>query len=329
MTDAPAAEPDDDGPWRHRYVAANAARFHVVEAGPEVSDAPLVLLLHGFPQHWWAWRHQLPALADAGHRVAALDLRGAGASDKPPQGRDLPTLARDVAGVVRSLGAQEAIIVGHGLGGAIAWSMPSLHPGVTAAIGALAAPHPLELRARLRRLRPRRTVAWLAYFQLPLLPERAIMRGDLTVRLLREWGATPEWLDAEAEAVYREAMATPFAAHSSMETFRWMVRSMASGEGHLRIALRDQVTVPVLTIAGGADRCLPPRSDQRWLPRMWETTPPLAGPVRRRSIPDAGHFLPEEAPAEVSGILLDWLADLARARAAELAEPDDEDDVSP
>ena len=89
-----------DGPWQHRFVSANGARFHVAEQG----EGPLVLLLHGFPQFWWAWRHQMPALADAGYRVAAMDLRGYGASDKPPRGYDTFTLAADVASVIRSLG---------------------------------------------------------------------------------------------------------------------------------------------------------------------------------------------------------------------------------
>ena len=83
MTDSSAVLVD--GPWQHRFVSANGARFHVVEAGSDPA-APLVVLLHGFPEHWWAWRHQLPALAAAGYRAVAMDLRGAGASDKPPQG---------------------------------------------------------------------------------------------------------------------------------------------------------------------------------------------------------------------------------------------------
>ena len=113
-----------DGPWRHRFVAANGARFHVAEAG----EGPLVVLLHGFPQHWWCWRDQLTGLADAGYRVAAMDLRGYGASDKPPRGYDTPTLAADVAAVVRSLGEPAATIVGHDWGAFIAWAMPVLFP---------------------------------------------------------------------------------------------------------------------------------------------------------------------------------------------------------
>ncbi|CAM5326085.1 hypothetical protein SANTM175S_10566 [Streptomyces antimycoticus] len=79
-----------DGPWTHRDVAANGARFHIAELG----DGPLVLLLHGFPQFWWTWRHQLPALADAGYRAVAMDLRGVGGSDRTPRGSTRPVRPR-------------------------------------------------------------------------------------------------------------------------------------------------------------------------------------------------------------------------------------------
>src|SRR5262245_64861874 len=104
------------GPWAHRYVAANGARFHVVEAEPATGSAaaPLVLLLHGFAEFWWAWRDQLPALAAAGYRAVAMDLRGYGGSDKTPNGYDPRTLARDVSGVVKALGERSAVVVGHG-----------------------------------------------------------------------------------------------------------------------------------------------------------------------------------------------------------------------
>ena len=85
-----------DGPWEHRFVSANGARFHVAEVG----QGPLVVLLHGFPQFWWAWRDQLTALSEAGYHVAAIDLRGYGASDKPPRGYDTFTLAADVASIL-------------------------------------------------------------------------------------------------------------------------------------------------------------------------------------------------------------------------------------
>ena len=126
----PLPEPDAAiraaGPWTHRDVAANGARFHVVDIG----DGPAVLLLHGFPTFWWTWRRQLIALADAGYRAIAMDLRGYGGSDHPPEGYDPRTMAADVAGVIRCLGEPEAVVVGHGWGGVGAWSTAVLEPEV-------------------------------------------------------------------------------------------------------------------------------------------------------------------------------------------------------
>src|SRR5664280_222189 len=107
------------GPWQHRQVSANGARFHVAEAG----SGPLILLLHGFPEFWWSWRHQLLDLPPAGFRVVAPDLRGYGASDKPPRGYDAYTLSADVAGLVRALGEREAVVVGSDWGGMLAWAV--------------------------------------------------------------------------------------------------------------------------------------------------------------------------------------------------------------
>jgi pimeloyl-ACP methyl ester carboxylesterase len=132
------------GPWQHRDVSANGIRLHVAESGGP--GAPLVVLLHGFPEFWWTWRRQLPALADAGFRAVAVDLRGYGDSDKPPRGYDLWTLAGDVAGLIRALGEPTARVVGHGWGGMIGWTVTALHPRLVAALAVLGAPHPLAVR---------------------------------------------------------------------------------------------------------------------------------------------------------------------------------------
>ena len=118
-----------DGPWTHRDVSANGIRLHVVEAG----GGPLVILLHGFPGFWWSWRHQLATLAGAGFRAVACDLRGYGASDKPPRGYDPMTAAADVAGLVRALGEDRAVLVGQDWGAHIAWTTAALHPTVGSA----------------------------------------------------------------------------------------------------------------------------------------------------------------------------------------------------
>src|SRR5690606_4454037 len=132
-----------EGPWTHRFVTANGTRFHVVEAG----TGPLVLFLHGFPEFWWAWHAVLPAVADAGFRAVAVDLRGYGASDKPPRGYDGYTLAADVTGLIRALGERSAAVVAAGFGGMVAWTAAAFHPRMVRRLVIVAAAHPLRLRA--------------------------------------------------------------------------------------------------------------------------------------------------------------------------------------
>jgi pimeloyl-ACP methyl ester carboxylesterase len=291
---ADAAEILVDGPWQHRFVAANGGRFHVAEAG----EGPAVLLLHGFPEFWWAWRHQLPALAKAGYHAVAMDLRGYGASDKPPRGYDTPTLAADVAGVVRALGHPRAVIVGHDWGGWIAWSMPGLQPRVTRAVAALSMGHPLAMReASLRQLR---AAGRLLGFQLPIAPERSLGDHDGVARVLTEWSADGV-VEAEALERYTRAMQLPFVAHTAVEYYRWAVRSLPRRDGRrFAAAIRDPITVPVLQMHGGRDRWVLPETaaaSGRW----------VAGPARYEVVGSAGHLLPEEAPERVTATLLDWL----------------------
>src|SRR5215210_4601751 len=120
---------------RSHVVSANGIRIHVVEEG----DGPLVLLVHGFPESWYSWRHQLPALAAAGFRAAAIDVRGYGRSSKPVA-VDAYRMTQHVAdnvGVVRALGERQAVIIGHDWGAPIAATSALLRPDVFRALGLL------------------------------------------------------------------------------------------------------------------------------------------------------------------------------------------------
>ncbi len=291
-----------EGPWHHRLVAANGARFHVAEAG----QGPLVVLLHGFPQFWWAWRHQLPALASAGYHAVAMDLRGYGASDKPPRGYDPFTSTADVAGVVRSLGATRAVVIGHGWGGWIAWSMPGLTGSLTHAIAALSMPHPMHWRRSLLHRDRRRIVKELLRLQVPMLPERRLRRGPGVDDALAAW-AGPGYPDAETAHRYRSAMQVPFVAHTSLEYFRWAVRSLPRRDGRrFATVLREPIPVPVLAAHGEFD----PSSVSAWSDPAQGRHPLVTGPLRWDVVPGVGHFLPEEAPAWLTATLIGWLDEL-------------------
>ncbi|PFG44456.1 pimeloyl-ACP methyl ester carboxylesterase [Isoptericola jiangsuensis] len=291
-----------DGPWRHEFVPANGSRFHVATAGPDRThgdDRPLVLLLHGYPQFWWTWRHQLAGLADSGVRVAAMDLRGTGASDKPPTGYDVPTRTRDVAGVVRSLGHEHAVVVGCGTGGILAWATAALQPGITAGVAALSAPHPLRLHVPPRRLLTPAARRLLALTLIPSWPERRLVDGRGVDAVLAAGGgpALPE----DVLARYRDVLRIPFAAHSSTESVRWLTRTSVRPDGRRYLAaLRRPVDVPVLQLHGAEDAF--------WRPESADVDgAALARRFRFEVVPDAGHLLPEQAPRQVTELLTDWL----------------------
>ncbi|MEY9214196.1 alpha/beta hydrolase [Thermobifida halotolerans] len=289
-----------DGPWTHRTVSAGGIRLHVVEAG----EGPLVLLLHGFPQFWWAWERQITALAEAGYRAVAVDLRGYGASDKPPRGYDLFTMASDVAGLVRVLGAPDAAVAGHGVGGLVGWTMSVCHPRTVRRLAVLSAPHPVRLAAAVpRSWHQGWAVRHLLGFQVPVLPERRLVAdgAEAVGRMLRRW-SRPGWPDAETEWRFREAFRIPLVAHCSLECYRWLFRSRFRPDGY-RYLRRMSVpgTVPTLYVHGASDPLVPPataRGTERY----------VSAPYRLRTVERAGHFPHQERPDQVNSLLVEWFS---------------------
>jgi pimeloyl-ACP methyl ester carboxylesterase len=288
-----------DGPWTHREVTANGARFHLAEHGPE--DGPLILLLHGFPEFWWSWRHQLVALGDAGMHVVAPDLRGYGGSDKPPRGYDAYTLSSDVAGMIRALGAPRAHLVGHDWGGLLAWAVATLHPSIVQSLAVIGMPHPVRMRAALAHDAAQlKASSYIGFFQLPRAPEARLVRNDAAYveDLLRRWGG-PGFPDAETSRRCRAAMQISGVAHSAMECYRWAVRSQTrpSGLRFVRLMARG-VQSPVLQVHGALDSCTLPST------ALGSETFAHAG-YDLRMLDGVGHFPHEEAPDVVSKLLLE------------------------
>jgi pimeloyl-ACP methyl ester carboxylesterase len=290
-----------DGPWTHRDINANGIRLHVAEAG----TGPLVLLLHGFPEFWWSWRHQLVAVADAGYHVVAPDLRGYGASDKPPRGYDGPTLASDVAGLVRALGERDAVVVGHDWGGHLGWSVAALHPAVVRRLVVLSIPHPLRWHHALRHDPEQRKASRYALrFQRPWTPERWLVEDDAVniANLLHEWGAQG-FPDAETERRCRDAMQILYTPNRALEYFRWAARSTTRTDGRrYRREMTTPITAPTLQLHGSLDRCILPQTAQG-------SGQYVAADYEWRVLDGLGHFPHEESPELVSGELLRWCKD--------------------
>jgi pimeloyl-ACP methyl ester carboxylesterase len=264
-----------------------------------------VLLLHGFPQFWWAWRHQLPALAEAGYRAVAMDLRGVGGSDRTPRGYDPANLALDVTGVIRSLGEPDAALVGHDLGGYLAWTAAVMRPKLVRRLAVAAMPHPRNWRAALLR-DPRQTVASSAVwgFQRPWLPERRLVADDAEAvgELLRSWSGPRQPEPADVD-VYRRAMTIPSTAHCSIEPYRWLVRSLARPDGiQFNRRMKRPVQVPTLHLHGSLDPVMRTRSAAG-------SGEYVEAPYRWRLFDGLGHFPHEEDPVAFTGELIDWLRD--------------------
>jgi pimeloyl-ACP methyl ester carboxylesterase len=277
--------------------------LHVAELG----TGPLVLLLHGFPEFWWSWRHQLPALAATGRRAVAVDLRGYGDSDKPPRGYDLWTLSGDVAGLIRALGERQADLVGHDWGGILSWCTAALHPRVVRSVTVLATAHPRAMGQALRRDPAQRLAArYLASFQVPWLPERSLTHdGAMLVEGILRTGAGPRWCaSSEFTGVarrYREAMLIPGAAHCALEYYRWVGRSQFRFDGRrLSRAVDRTVRVPVLQLHGAEDPYVLERTARR--SARW-----AGDGYRYEVLPGVGHFVQQEAPEHTTALLTEFL----------------------
>jgi pimeloyl-ACP methyl ester carboxylesterase len=293
-----------EGPWTHRMVRANGIALHVAELG----TGPLVLLLHGFPQFWWGWHQQLLDLADAGFRAVAVDLRGYGASDKPPRGYDSPTLAADMAALVTSLGESNAMVVGTDVGGTLAWTMAASHPRVVRSLVLLGAAHPLRMRHELRLgagPRQRQASAYiLRTFQVPRRSENLLSRDSTWVRALYDrwtgprWRGTPGYVhDVER---YAQAMRIHPVSFCAAEHYRWMVRSLVRSDGRRYAnALRAPIAAPVLHLHGDFDTCVLPSTAQG-------SGQYVTGQYEWRVLDGVGHFAHNEVPDFVSGELIRW-----------------------
>ena len=295
-----------DGPWTHRTVRANGIALHVAEAG----SGPLVLLVHGFPQFWWAWRSQLVALADAGFRAVAVDLRGYGASDKPPRGYDAMTLSDDLAALVASLGEASAVFVGSDLGGDLTWTTAARHPAVVRAAVIVGSAHPLRMRAALRLGtgpdQRRASLHVLRTFQVPRRPEHLLSRDSAWVRSLFDRWSGPRWRGTPGYADdverYAQAMRIHPVSFCAAEHYRWIVRSLPRADGRRFVeAVHRPVLAPVLQLHGDVDTCVLPGTAQG-------SGQYVTGGYEWRLFDGVGHYPHNEVPDAVDTEVVRWAA---------------------
>jgi pimeloyl-ACP methyl ester carboxylesterase len=278
----------------HSRVGVGEVTLHVAEARPAggTKDAPLVVLLHGFPEHWWSWRHQMRALAAAGFWAVAPDMRGYNESDKPAgvHAYEVERLADDVAGLVRALGREDAIVVGHDWGAVVAWNFAQIHPAMTKRLAILNVPHPLAMNRGLRRLEQLKKSWYIFFFQLPGgIPERAIAKDDFAYirRMFRADRFPPEEVEA-----YVDALRVPGALTAALSYYRAVVRRVAKGTARRT----TPIECPVLVIWGDRDR---------YLGRELAEPPARFVPnARVVHLPEANHWVQNVAATEVNELLL-------------------------
>ena len=280
---------------RFERMPGDGVTLHVARAG----EGPPVLLLHGFPEHWYGWRHQIPALAAAGFSVLAPDLRGYNLSDKPAS-RDayrLRHLAADVAALVRATGARRAHVVGHDWGGIIAWAFAAWHPERLGKLAILNAPHPGRYLEEVRRPAQMLRSWYVLLFQLPRLPEMALSasnyRGLRT--MFRSTAVNPHVFSPRDLDEYVSAMSRPGALTAALNYYRANVAR--GGLASVRSARTDAET---LVIWGERD----PALGAELLDGLERFAPDL----RVRRIPTAGHWVQHEAAEDVTRALVEFLA---------------------
>jgi pimeloyl-ACP methyl ester carboxylesterase len=287
---------------------ANGLHFGALAAGP--ASGPLVVLLHGFPELSRSWLHQLPALADAGYRAVAPDLRGYGKTDK--QGPyDIWTLARDVREIIHAQGRQNAVVVGHDWGGGVAYATAMFEPDCVERLVVLNCPHPQLMGDTLLRSPRQLARSWyMFFFQIPGLPEWLLSQGHAVriARALRGGSTVKDAWTREELAHYQDAFSAPANLTGPIGYYRGAFRSFFK----MRKERDRRIRASTLILWGVEDRFLGKEllEPARMAP-FWED----GRAPEVRLIEGAGHFVQNEAPDRVNAGLLSWLGSAQPAAA--------------
>jgi len=284
----------DESNWKHRDVYVNGVRLHVVEAG----SGPLVILLHGFPEYWRSWRHQIPTLVAAGFRVMAPDMRGYNLSAKPRgvKSYSIDLLSADVAALIGEAGVEKAIVAGHDWGGVVAWDVAMRYPDRVEKLIVLNAPHPAIMAREMKKPLQLWRSWYVFFFQLPWLPEMLWRSGQFAAlrSVLRLEPVRRNAFNRRDVLGYIEAQAQPGALTATINYYR---AAMRRAPGVLRRVRR--IRIPTLLIWGERDRYLNPgftHGLEKWVPDLH---------IER--IDDASHFVQNDAPEQVNKLILEFL----------------------
>ena len=270
-----------------RYADIGDIRLHYVEEG----EGPLVVMLHGFPEFWFSWRKQIPALAKAGYRVIAPDLRGYGESSRP---RDVDAykmtcIVQDIAGLIVQNGGK-CTLVGHDWGGIASWLLAMLHPSLIDRLVVMNAPHFVPMRREIdRSFGQKMRLTYQLFFNLPVLPEIFIrLFGKMLMSRIGSF--TPEEV-----RTYVETWRKPGATTAMLNYYRAIRKHRAELRGLMR-----KIEMPTMLVWGERDpvfKVAMTENFSEWVPDL-----------RVERIPEAGHFVQTDAAEKVNALLLAFLS---------------------
>lgn len=280
---------------KNTVIDVNDLQLNVVQAGPE--QGPLVILLHGFPEFSYAWRYQIPALAEAGYRVWAPDQRGYNLSSKPAKLKAyaLDELASDVVGLMDAAGVQSAHVVGHDWGGVVAWWTAIRYPQRVQRLVVMNVPHPAVMRRHLlSNFKQLRKSWYMFFFQLPVLPEWLARRKEWKLPAVTLKGTSRRGTFNTGDLrLYKAAWAQPGAYKGMLNWYRAMFRTRPERVDS------NRVTMPVRILWGVHDKFLSVE--------MARDSLEFCDAGELKLFEDATHWLQHEEPERVNTELLEFL----------------------
>ncbi|MEJ5222810.1 MAG: alpha/beta hydrolase [Anaerolineales bacterium] len=283
-------------PHETRFIETNGVRLHVVLAGPE--NGTPVILLHGFPEFWYGWRQQIPALAAAGYRVIVPDQRGYNLSDAP-RGLDayrIDTLAADVIGLMDALGLEKTYLVGHDWGAAVVWTTALLYPQRIIKMGILNVPHPAVMLKFIGKSPKQMLKSWyIGFFQIPGLADWLMSRNHFAgvIAMLRASGK-PSTFSEEDLNEYRKAYANSGGLTGMINWYRALARRRPAMPRDVRVKL------PVLILWG--------RQDVALSAEMAAESAALCDNARLIYFDNATHWVQHDEPEAVNNALLEFFS---------------------
>ncbi len=278
--------------WEHKYITTNGVKLHYVTQG----TGPLMLMLHGFPEFWYSWRHQIPEFAQ-NFQVVALDLRGYNDSEKPKEQSAyiMDEFVKDIEGVIKGLGHEKCVLVGHDWGGAIAWFFAYTHPEMLETLIILNLPHPAKFSQGFLTPQQLLRSSYMFLFQLPAIPEFLLQSFDYQIIAQTIQGTAVNknaFTSSDLEA-YKNAAAKPGALTAMLNYYRNNLTSFLPNKKW------GILPVPTLMIWGENDTALGKE--------LTYGTDAYVSNFQIQYIPNCGHWVQQEQPQLVNQYINNFL----------------------